>query len=147
MFKCFISLYVQIHLTSFDEFIEQFEGKREFLDDGLKFAIDRKFRRLVLTGAFDVRPPACQFLAPLVGGSGIFVGDIIHFAAKRIEGGHGVAFGFWQQDKSQREIGRAFTGNRAAVLHQDLGSPGDFFADRIEASLHWCGASPGRRLR
>ena len=68
--------------------------------------------------------------AALRGREGLVVGDVVHFATERVKGGHAVAFGFREQDESQRQIRRALSRDRPACLHESgLGLRRAFRAD------------------
>ena len=115
--KIFVAQRVQVHFAAFDELVKQREGQLEFLDDRLKFLVEDKFRIFIFAGAADVFAPGGELFAARFNGSGILVGHVIHGAAEGVERGHGVALFAGQQDESQREVGGAFLGERAAVLH------------------------------
>ena len=70
-----------------------------------------------VAGAAHVRAPGGQLRAALLDGDGFVVRHVVHFAAEGVERGHAVALGLGQQDESQRQIGRAFAGDRPALLH------------------------------
>ena len=55
-----------------------------------------KLRRLIFAGTADVRPPFGQLGAAFFRREGCFIRYVVHFPAKGIERGHGVAFGAWQ---------------------------------------------------
>ena len=61
--------------------------------------------------------PRDQLLAALRDGAGLIVGHVIHLPAEGVEGGHAIAFGFRQQNESQRQIRRALPRDRPALLH------------------------------
>ncbi len=107
----------EVHFAAFDEFVKQREWQFELRDDGLKFLVKDELRIFVFAGAADVFAPGGELFAAFFRGNGILIGHIVHGAAKGVKRGHGVTFFAGQQNKSQREIGGAFPGERAAVLH------------------------------
>ena len=104
LLKIVIAIDVQIHLTAFDQFIKKREGQMIFANDGLEFLVDDELRRFIAAGAADVGTPFRQPFAALSDGRGFVVRRVIHFAAKSVERGHGVASGSWQHHKGQRQI-------------------------------------------
>ena len=151
--KVVVALDVQIHFAALDQIIEQVEAQVELSDDGLEFADDWKLRGLIVTGAFHVGAPFGEPPAPHFHRHSFVVGHVVHFAAEGIERGHGVAFWTRQENEGEREIGRAFAGDGAAVLHHGWGGgggglPGSWMGGRppVWASVGLMGRCP-RRLR
>ena len=87
------------------------------LDDGLKFLIEDELRIFIFAGAADVVAPRRKFFAPFLGRHRIFISHVIHGAAEGVERGHRIAFFAGQKNESEREIGGAFFGERATMLH------------------------------
>ena len=87
------------------------------LDDGLKFLIEDELRIFIFAGAADVVAPCGKLFATRFGGDSIFIGHVIHGAAEGVERGHRIAFFAGQKNESEREIGGAFFGERATMLH------------------------------
>ena len=107
------------------QIVEQFKAQSEnFRMTGCNSRLTGNCGGLVFAGAFDVGAPGGKLFAAFFHRDGIFVGDIIHFAAEGVERGHGVAFWLRQQDEGEREVGRAFSGDGAAVLHHGDGVGG-----------------------
>ncbi len=75
-----------------------------FADGRLEFLVDDEFRRLVFASPPDVGPPVSESLTAFFNRSRFFVSRVIHFTAKGIERGHGIAFGSRQHDKGERQI-------------------------------------------
>src|ERR1039458_1368811 len=107
------------------------EGQVVLADDWLQLAFNLALRGFCATSAADIGAPGGQLLASLRDRAGLIVGYVIYFAAKRVEGGHAVALGFGQQYKRQRQIRRALSRDRPALLHgSGLVFGRDFHADR-----------------
>ena len=83
----------------------------------------------IFAGAFHVGAPVGKLRAAFFCRDIFIVGHVVHFAAEGVERGHGVAFFARQQNKGEREVGRAFFGDGAAVLHQGCDVGGGWSAD------------------
>ena len=120
-------------------------------DDRLEFPVEAELRRLVFAGAADVRAPSGQLFAAFFRRDGFVVSHVVHFPAKGIECGHGIAFGARQHHKGERQVGGAFAGDRAALLHyggEVGGGTGGFSAWRTGGSPPvWARVTLGRRSR
>ena len=118
LFIIVVCLDFQIHFAALDQFVKQLKRQAVFPDDRLEFLIDGKLRRASGAGQLDVPAPFGEPGAAEFRGRGIFIGHIVHLAAKGVERRHGVAFGPGQEYERQRQIGRAFAGDGLTVLHQ-----------------------------
>ena len=126
LFKVLVTMDIQIHLAALDQFVEERERQMVLADNGLEFLVENELRRLIFAGAADVRAPFGQLFAAFFRREGFFIRHVVHFPAKGIERGHGVAFGARQHHQGERQVGGAFAGDRAAVVHcgQNVGAGG-----------------------
>ena len=137
---------VEIHFHPANELVEVFEREMVLPDCRLQFPVDGKLRSFGPAGAAHVGAPGGEPPAPVFHRDGFVVGRVVHFAAERIKGGHGIAFGFGQQNERERQIGGAFAGDRPGLLHDSnrgrvilflahRGQAADFGQSRIQRAV------------
>src|SRR5258708_27123425 len=100
----FVSLDLEIHFNTLDQFVKIPERQSILADDRLQFPVHCYFKSSPAASHPHVFPPAAQLAPPPIGFDGFIVRQVIDLATEGVESGHAVPFGFRQENKSQCQI-------------------------------------------